>query len=174
MTLGLSIAAFTLLHVVISLVGIGSGIVVTVQLLASNWSRPWNNLFLWTTLATTVTGFMFPVSVLTPAQIVGAISTVALAVAFWSYYRLGRARIYVSAALFALDLNCFVLVVQGFQKVGFLNALAPNQTELPFVIVQGLVFGGFVVAVAVIWRRNQGGVGEHLSARQKSAMNAVQ
>jgi hypothetical protein len=174
MTLGLSISAFTLLHVVISLVGIGSGIVVTAQLLASNWSRSWNNLFLWTTLATTVTGFMFPVSTLTPAQIVGAISTVALAVAFWSYYRLGRARIYVPAALFALYLNCFVLVVQGFQKVGFLNVLAPNQTELPFVIAQGLVFGGFGLAIAVIWRRNPGRIGEILSAEQKSAMKTAQ
>ena len=123
MTLGLSISAFTILHVAISLIGIGAGTLVTAQLMATNWSRSWNTLFLWSTLATTVSGFMFPVSALTPALIVGAISSIALAVAFWSYYRLGHARIYASAALFAFYLNCFVFVVQAFQKVGFLNAL---------------------------------------------------
>jgi hypothetical protein len=169
MTLGLSLSAFTLLHVVISLVGIASGIVVSAQLLKTRWSGRWHNLFLWTTLATTVTGFMFPISALTPALIVGAISAVALAIALWAYYRLGRARIYVPAALFALYLNSFVLVVQAFQKVGLLNALAPTQTELPFIIAQGLVLAMFGLATIVIWLRNAGGVSERLGSEAKPA-----
>lgn len=169
MTLGLSISAFTILHVAVSLIGIGSGIVVTAQLLRSHWSRRWNNLFLWTTLLTTVTGFMFPVSALTPAQIVGAISSIALLIAFWFYFRLGNTRVYALAALFSLYLNCFVLVVQAFQKVSFLNALAPNQTELPFVIAQGAVLASLGLATAIIWHRNAGELSERLGADQKPA-----
>jgi hypothetical protein len=173
MTLGLSISAFTILHVAISLIGIGAGILVTAQLLATKWSRSWNNVFLWSTLATTVSGFMFPVTTITPALIVGAISSIALAVAFWSYYRLGQARIYVPAALFALYLNCFVFVVQAFQKVGFLNALAPTQAELPFVLAQGVVIGSIALAGTVVWRRNAGTIGDHLRADNSAALSSA-
>lgn len=174
MTLGLSISAFTILHVAISLIGIGSGILVTAQLLVTKWSRSWNNLFLWSTLATTVSGFMFPVSALTPALIVGAVSSIALAVAFWSYHRLGQARTYVTAALFALYLNCFVFVVQAFQKVGFLKALAPTQTELPFVLAQGLVIGSIILSGTVVWRRNTGSIGDHLPTDHRIALSSAQ
>ena len=95
-----------------------------------------------------ITGYFFPNDHVTPAQIVGALSLVVLAVAILTYYRYRLAAawrwIYVVTALVSLYFNVFVLVAQAFQKVPFLNALAPTQAEPPFVVTQSIVLVAFI------------------------------
>ena len=131
------------LHVVISLVGIASGLVALPALGAGRWLGQWQAVFLITTAATSITGFLFPFSGITPALVVGAISVLTLGVAFAALFALtprGWARpAYAVSATFALYLNLFVLVVQSFLKVPALQVLAPTQTEAPFVAAQILL-----------------------------------
>jgi hypothetical protein len=140
MILGLSTPTFTLVHVVLSLVGIFAGLVVLGGMLRSRRLEGWTAIFLWTTVLTSVTGFLFPFKEVLPSHVVGIVSLLALApalVGLYVYRLAGRWRaIYVVTAVFALYLNCFVGVVQAFLKVPFLHALAPQQTELPFVLAQ--------------------------------------
>lgn len=148
MILGMSLATFTLLHVVISLIGIVTGLVVLAGMLRSQRLPGWTAVFLTTTVLTSVTGFFFPFERLLPSHIVGIISLLVLAVCLFALYlrRLSGASrwVYVATAVFALYLNVFVLVVQGFIKVPFLKALAPTQAEPPFAIAQGVVLLAFV------------------------------
>ena len=79
MILGMSASTFTLLHVIISLTGIASGLVVCGGLLTTRSLPAWTVLFLTSTMLTSVTGFLFPVPGFDPARMVGIISLVALA-----------------------------------------------------------------------------------------------
>ena len=149
MILGLSTGAFTLLHVAITLIAIGSGLIVVGGMFASR-RLPFNNaLFLLTTVLTSLTGFLFPIHGFTPALGVGIISCVILAVALFAYYGKGLSGawrwIYVVTAIVALYFNVFVVVVQSFIKVAALNALAPTQSEPPFMITQAAVLAIFVL-----------------------------
>ncbi len=140
MILGMSLSTFTTVHVIISLVGIVSGFVAVYGMLNRSRLDWWTTLFLATTVLTSVTGFLFPLSGLTPPVIFGIISMVVLAIAIGALYvfRLGGAWrwIYIVTALIALYLNSFVGVVQAFQKLAFLQPLAPTQSEPPFAIAQ--------------------------------------
>jgi hypothetical protein len=148
MVLGMSLASFTLVHVVLSLIGIVTGFVVLAGMLRSQRLPGWTAVFLVTTILTSVTGFLFPFEKLLPSHIFGIISLVVLAVTLHALYvrRLaGAARwLYVSTALFALYLNVFVLVVQIFVKIPFFKALAPTQAEPPFAVAQGIVLLAFL------------------------------
>jgi len=161
MTWGIPTEVFLQLHVVLSLIGILSGLVVLYGLVTGKLFGSWNALFLVTTVLTGVTGFPLAPFGLDPARIVGIILLVLLAVAVAALYafRLAGAWrwIYVIAAVMSLYLNCFVAVVQSFQKLAFLRALAPTQSEPPFLIVQVAVLAVFVVlgAVAAIRFRPQ-------------------
>lgn len=135
--------AFTLFHVVLSLIGIGAGLAFVWDLLSFRERNGWTNLFLYTTIATSVTGFLFPVDRILPAHIIGAISLVALALAVWARGKANWRRTFVTTTVFSLYLNVFVLVVQMFLKVPFLHALAPTQTEVPFQLAQGGVLLAF-------------------------------
>ena len=143
-----------------SLVGIGSGVVVMFGLLARKPLDGWTALFLATTVARSVTGFGFPVDHLLPSHKVGIISLVVLAVAILARYALHLAgawrRIYVVCAAVALYLNVFVGVVQAFQKVPALEAMAPRQTEPPFVVTQLVVLALFIVLAIVAAKRFRG------------------
>jgi len=150
--LGMSLAVFTLLHVLISLVGIASGLVVMRGLLSSQRLDGMTALFLATTVATSATGFGFPFERLLPSHVVGIISLVILAVAIVARYAFALAGawrwIYVVTASAALYLNVFVLVVQSFLKVPALHALAPTQGKPPFAIAQLVVlvvFAGLTI-----------------------------
>jgi hypothetical protein len=57
--------------------------------------------------------------------------------------------IYAACAITDLYLNVFVLVVQAFLKVPAINALAPTQSEPPFVVAQAVVLLAFV-AISVL------------------------
>ncbi len=142
----------TSVHVAISLVGIFSGLVVAYGLLVARRLDGWTALFLTTTVATSVTGFFFPFKGVTPGDVIGVISLVVLAVAIVARYSKqlagGWRRLYAVSAVLALYLNVFVLIVQLFEKVPTLKALAPTQKEAPFVVSQ-LVVVALFVALAV-------------------------
>lgn len=148
MVLGLSLETFTQLHVVLSLVAIVAGLVTLAAMLGSQRPGWITHVFLVTTALTTLSGFLFPVTDFTPAQGTGAVSTILLWPAFFGLYLFRLAGvwrpIFVITATAALYLNCFVLVVQGFQKVPALSALAPTQSEAPFLVVQVAVLAAFV------------------------------
>lgn len=146
----LGLPALTFAHVLISLVGIISGFIVLFGLMAAKPLPVWTALFLLTTVATSVTGFIFfPFHHFMPSHGVGIISLLVLSVALFARYvrRLADAWrwIYVISAVLALYLNVFVLIVQAFLKVPALHALAPQQTEPPFLHTQLVVLGLFVV-----------------------------
>jgi hypothetical protein len=159
MVLGMSLSTFTLLHVVISLVGIASGLIVLFGLFGSSRMSGMTTLFLVTTILTSATGFLFPFTQLLPSHMVGILSLVLLAVACFALYgqRLSGAWrwIYVVTAMIALYLNVFVLVIQSFLKIPALHALAPSvpPSEPPFAVVQGIVLVLFAVAIVVAVRR---------------------
>jgi hypothetical protein len=149
MILGMSIPTYTLLHVIIALIAIGSGLIAVGGMFASHRLPCTSALFLFTTVLTSLTGFLFPIHGFTPALGVGIVSCIILGVALFSYYgehlRGAWRRIYLVTAIAALYLNVFVLVVQSFIKVAALNALAPTQSEPPFVIAQIAVMLIFIL-----------------------------
>lgn len=149
MVLGMSLSTFTLVHVLISLVGIVSGLLVLYGLIKGKRFDGATAIFLATTVLTSLTGFLFPFTHLLPSHIVGSISLVVLAVAIVARYALhleGAWRsIYVVSAILALYLNVFVLVVQSFLKIPAVHTLAPTQKEPPFLVVQLIVLAIFIV-----------------------------
>ena len=157
MVLGLSLSAFTTLHVIISLVGIVAGLAVVIGMLTGQRPGGITALFLLTTILTSATGFLFPADKLLPSHIVGIISLVVLAIALaalYAFHLAGAWRwIYVVTALLALYFNCFVGVVQSFQKLAFLHPLAPNGNEPPFVIAQVALMAIFIVIGVIAVRR---------------------
>jgi hypothetical protein len=153
MILGMSVGAFTVLHVVITFVAIGSGLIVVGGVFASHKLPVTTALFLFTTALTSVTGFLFPIHGFTPALGVGIVACVILAVALFALYKehlVGAWRwIYVITAVASLYLNVFVLVVQSFVKVSALNALAPTQSEPPFAITQVVILVIFILIALI-------------------------
>ena len=157
MVFGMSLGTYTLLHVVISLVGIASGFVVMYGFLKGRPLNSWAAIFLTTTALTSITGFGFPFTHLLPSHKVGIVSLIVLAVTIPARYVFHLAgpwrRIYVIGSTVALYFNVFVLVVQSFMKVPALHALAPTQTEAPFAVAQLLVLAAFVVLGAFAAKR---------------------
>jgi hypothetical protein len=159
MILGMSVGAFTTLHVIISLVAIVSGLLVLFAMLANRPTDGLTGFFLLTTILTSVTGFFFHSKAIGPPHIVGVISLIVLAISLLALY--GRRLVgiwrpvYIITAVVALYLNCFVGVVQAFQKVAFLHALAPNGSEPPFAAVQGATLLLFIVLGYLAVRRYQ-------------------
>jgi hypothetical protein len=157
MIAGLSIENFTILHTAISLIAIASGLIVLAGTLRARRLPGWTAVFLVTTILTSVTGFMFPISGLTPAIVFGLISIVILVIALAALYLKhlsGAWRwIYVTTALMALYLNVFVLIVQSFQKLPALQKLAPTQSEPPFLIAQAVALIAFLILGAMAARK---------------------
>jgi len=147
MILGMSTATYTLLHVLISLVGIVTGLIVMYGLLTGKRLNGMTAVFLITTVLTSVTGFGFPFDHLLPSHKLGILSLVVLALAIparYVFHLAGAWRwIYVIAATIALYFNVFVLVVQSFEKVPALKVLAPTQKEPPFLVAQLVVLLAF-------------------------------
>jgi hypothetical protein len=141
--LGLSLPAFTELHVVISLIGIVAGLVFFAALIGGRWLSLINGLFLVFTILTSATGFLFPPKPIGPPFIFGVVSLVVLAIALYALYGRklagGWRRVFLLTALFAQWLNMVVLVVQSYQKVPALHALAPIGNEPALLATQGAV-----------------------------------
>jgi hypothetical protein len=148
---------FTIVHVAISLVAIISGFVVLFGMISDKRLDRWTASFLATTVATSVTGFGFPIKGMTPGIAFGAISLVVLAAVTYARYPRHLAgwwrRVYVVGAIFAFYLNFVVLIVQSFQKVPSLHALAPKQTEPPFMVAQIVSLVAFLVLGSLAVRR---------------------
>jgi hypothetical protein len=149
MILGMSTATFTLVHVLISVAGIGTGLFVLYGMFLGKRFDGATAVFLTTTVLTSVTGFLFPFEHLLPSHILGAISLVVLAVAILARYARHMSgtwrSTYVISAVVALYLNVFVLVAQIFMKVPAAHELAPTGKEPPFLVVQLIVMALFVV-----------------------------
>jgi hypothetical protein len=159
MVLGMSLATFTLLHVIISLIAIVTGLVVMFGLLGSRRMPGLTAIFLLFTILTSVTGFLFPFAQLLPSHMIGILSLVLLAIACIALYAMQLAgvwrSIYVVTAMTSLYLNVFVLIIQGFLKVPALHALAPSVPPAGpvFAVVQGIVLVFFVLVIIGAWRR---------------------
>ena len=142
--------AYTLFHVLLSLIGIAAGLVVLYGMLVARHWPAWTHVFVWTTVATTLTGFGFPFNGFTPAIGTGIVSTFILVLTVIALYgkKLSGSwrRTYVISAIAALYLNVFVLIVQLFLKVPSLHALAPQGKEPPFAITQAVALLAFVIA----------------------------
>jgi len=147
---------YTIIHTLISLAAIFTGIVVLFGMLAGNRLDCWTKWFLTTAVLTTVTGFFFPFHGFTPAIGLGIISLPFLALTIFarcSKHLAGAWRwIYAIGAVICLYFNLFVLVVQLFEKVPALHAMAPTQTESPFKLTQlvVLIVSTVLAIVAVI------------------------
>jgi hypothetical protein len=157
MVLGMSLSTFTFLHVIISLIGIGSGLIVLYGLLNGKRMNGGTAIFLLLTVLTSVTGFLFPFEHLLPSHKVGIISLVLLAIAIlarYSFHMAGAWRsTYVVSAVMSLYLNCFVLVAQAFMKAPALHALAPTGKEPPFLAAQLILLAIFIVLTITAVKR---------------------
>jgi hypothetical protein len=162
MILGMSLATFVLVHVVISLIGIVAGIIVMFGMLGSKRMPGLTAVFLLFTILTSATGFLVPPLLsekLLPSHMVGLLSLVLLAIACLALYGMKLAGawrwIYALTALVSLYLNVFVLVIQSFLKVPALHALAPSvpPAEPPFAVAQGIVLVFFAIVITGAIRR---------------------
>jgi len=140
------LAAFTAFHVVLSLIGIVAGLIALYGWLKAKSFELTTTVFLWTTVATSVTGFLFPFHKLLPSHILGILSLVFLAVAIATRRNSAWRRTYLITATISLYLNVFVLIAQSFMKVPALKALAPTQSEPPFAATQLLALVVFAIA----------------------------
>jgi uncharacterized protein YggT (Ycf19 family) len=147
MIFGMTILTFV--HVLLSLIGIFAGLVVAFGLLTSKQLTGWTGVFIWSTVATSVTGFLFPFHRFLPSHAIGILSLIVLAIAIYALYGLHLAgdwrRVYAITAMIAFYLNVFVLIAQLFDKVPALRALAPTKTEAPFKEAQLAALLLFVV-----------------------------
>ena len=155
MVFGLSLQTYTVIHVLISLIGIVSGFVVLYGMLNNKRLDGWTAVFLTTTVLTSVTGFGFPFTGVTPAIKLGIISLAVLAVAILVRYPLHLAwrKTYAITVSMALYFNVFVLVVQSFGKIPALKTAAPTQKEAPFLVAQLAVLGLFMVLTTLAAKR---------------------
>lgn len=152
-----ALPAFTILHVAISLAAIASGFVVLFGMIADKRLDGWTAFFLATTVTMSVTGFGFPIKGMTPGLAFGLISLVVLAAVIYGRYPRHLVgiwrRVYIIGAVFAFYLNFVVLIVQSFQKVPVLHALAPKQTEPPFMAAQLVSLVAFLVLGTLALKR---------------------
>jgi hypothetical protein len=159
MVLGMSLATFTIVHVIISLIGIVAGVIVLFGLIGSSRMPGLTGVFLLFTILTSATGFLFPFKQLLPSHMIGILSLILLAIACFALYgqKLSGAWrwIYVVTAMASLYFNVFVLVIQSFLKISPLHQLAPGNPPmgLAFAIVQGIVLVFFVVETIRAARR---------------------
>jgi hypothetical protein len=144
---------YTIIHTLVSLIAIFTGLVVVFGMLGGKRLGGWTKWFLITAVATTVTGFFFPFNGLTPAFKLGIISAFVLAITIYARYPRQLAGawrwIYVVGAVVSLYFNVFVLIVQSFEKIPALYAMAPTQTEQPFKLTQLVVLALFIVLAIV-------------------------
>ncbi len=157
MILGMSLKAFTLLHVYISLIAIGAGFIVVYGMIAAKRMSLWTNVFLFTTALTSLTGFLFPFKGVTPAIVLGILSLVVLVVAIIARRRNDTSGAwrgtYVISSILAFYFNFFVLIVQSFEKVPALHSLAPTQTEMPFKLAQLVALVLFVALTTLAFKK---------------------
>lgn len=143
-----NITTFTLIHVIISLIGLFAGCVVAGGFMSGRRLDRWTGTFLTTTALTSITGFGFPFDKLLPGHYAGFVSLVIIGLVLFARY--GRRlvapwmNVYVIGSITALYFNALVLVDQLFRRVPALIAAAPTQKEVPYAITQLIVLALFV------------------------------
>lgn len=149
--------ALTLSHVVISLIGLGAGFIVLFSFIVSKPKMWWTAIFLWATLATSLTGFLLPVHKFLPSHAVGVLSIIVLGLALLVQYGFHLSgiwrRVFVVASTIALYFNSFVTIIQCFKHIPALHALAPTQSETPFLITQLILLLLFIALGVTATRR---------------------
>ena len=157
MVLGLPLAAFTLFHVIVSLVAIFAGVMLVRDMRKSRPLGFWNPLFLAASIVTSATGFLFPGDAFGTSHIVGVVSLVILAVALLAVYAghlVGWWRwVYAVSVIAALYFNVHAGVKQSFEKIAFLHRYAPTGSEPPQTAAQGLVLLAFLIIGFIAARR---------------------
>jgi len=160
MILGMSLATFTYLHVAISFIGIAAGLVVLAAMIGNRRLPAVTVLFLVTTALTSLTGFLFPFKGVTPGIVIGILSLIVLLIAIVALYGRGLAGAwrgtYVITASVALYFNFFVFIVQSFEKVPALKAIAPTQASPVFGVTQLVVLAIFVLLTILAYKRFHG------------------
>ncbi|HEY5928990.1 MAG TPA: hypothetical protein VIU02_01635 [Burkholderiales bacterium] len=140
---------FTLIHVILSIVGIIAGLVMVGGFISGTRLNGWTGIYFVTTILTNVTGFGFPFANILPSHIVGGLSLVVLAVAlvarYWKHLNGSWRTVFVATAVTALYFNVFVLFAQLFAKVPAMIAIAPTQTAPAFVITHLFILVLFVI-----------------------------
>ena len=147
-------STFTLIHVIISLIGIASGLVVVYGFVAGHRFKSWNALFLVMTIATSVTGFFFPFHGRTPGFVLGIVSLVVLAIALLALSK-GWTKTYIITCSLAEFFNVLVLIVQVFLKISFAHMFAPKGTEPIVAICQGLAYCVFAALAVIAIRKGK-------------------
>lgn len=145
------LGAYTAVHVTISLFAILIGFPAILQMLRGELKSSTIFGFFLLTALTSLTGFGFPASSITPAHVFGALTLALLATAYFARSRATTKRVwrrvFLMSAIASQYLNTFVLVVQAFLKIGILHDLAPTQSEPPFLVAQLLVIALFLLPV---------------------------
>ena len=142
------VSLLTIVHTILSFIAIGFGIIATVGLFGGDHSSRWTRGFFFTAVAVTLTGFIFPFTGVTPAFATGIVSTVILLawlIAYRSHLAGSWRWIYALAIVASLYLLIFVTIAQAFQKIPFLQAMAPTGSEAPFAIAQIIALVVFIV-----------------------------
>ena len=125
---GMSLPAFTLLHVVPSLIALAAGLVVAAGFLSSRAMPGIAALFLWSILLATLTGLAFPSTRFGMGHKLGFVSALVLLPTFAALYihRLAGAWrwIYTTGCLTVLWLNGVIGIFQAFAKLDLLRPLA--------------------------------------------------
>jgi hypothetical protein len=149
MTWGIPTPVFLQFHILVSLLGIATGLIVVYGLLTARPLAPWTVLCLATLALTSITGFPLEPFGFDPARALGAMSLAALATATASLYLFQMAGawrlVYIASILAAIYFDLFAGVTQAFLKFPLLHALAPTQSEPPFVIAQLTLLAAFIL-----------------------------
>ncbi|SEP09388.1 hypothetical protein SAMN02990966_03932 [Rhodospirillales bacterium URHD0017] len=177
MILGMSLSTFTVVHVVLSLVGIASGVLVLLRPSASPTAWGLTTLFLVTTLAASVTGLLFllPFPRFGLGHGIGVASLLVFVPTLLALWRhrlagaplsgIGRAT-YVAGAATLLYLNAFIAVMQAFGKIGYLSALPVTSLGSPLFLAHLLVLAISVwLAIHAFARLQSGGASRLIRAR---------
>lgn len=155
MILGLSTGLFTGIHVLLSLIGIVAGFMVLFLLIGRKPYTIWTPVFFITNILTDVTGFLYPFTKITPGIILGVLSLIALLVAILTSRSKARRGVFVAAVATAQFFNVFVLIVQCFEKIGFLHEIAPTQASPVFAITELVALGLIILLAVMAWRRSR-------------------
>jgi hypothetical protein len=157
MILGMSLRAFTILHVALSLIGLGSGFLMAIGMVRARRMSLATDVFLLTTALTSITGFLYPFRGITPGIVFGFISMFALLLAVFALYSGhlagGWRGAWVGSSMLALYLNFFVFIVQLFDKTPALEAMGHTQKETVFAGAQLTALIGFVLWTVKAWRQ---------------------
>ncbi|MBB3610933.1 hypothetical protein [Rhizobium sp. BK602] len=150
-------STLTLIHVIISLIAILAGIVVIHGLITVRRHARSTLVYMVTILLTSLTGFLFPFNGVTPGIVFGIVTVLVFIPTAIARYGLRMAGVwrlvFIAGSLFMLYLNCVVLVVQSFQKIPALNAIAPLGNEPSLLAVQVVLLVAFLIVGLLSLRR---------------------